>query len=72
MPSKKRDKLFHELNERASKGIIAEKFSPKLFKSESNEEELSQKAFGKNQTRESILLDGKMKEMQMSKTLAKT
>lgn len=72
MPSGKRDQLFRELNERASKGITAEKLSPKLFKLEKDEEELlDAQVFGKGKTAQGELLEMKMKEMNLSKNIVK-
>lgn len=73
MPSAKRDELYRELNERASKGITAENVSPKLLDLDQNEEAiLNEKRFGtKKTTLEGQLMDYKMKEMHMSKNIAK-
>lgn len=73
MPSAKRDELYRELNERASKGITAENVSPKLLDLDKNEEAiLNEKRFGsRKNTLEGQLMDYKMKEMHMSKNIAK-
>jgi len=72
LPSAKRDQLYRELNQRASKGINAEKLSPKLLNLDPEEDaQMDPQVFGKNRTRESILLEKKMQEMDMSKAIAK-
>ena len=73
LPSAKRDELYRELNERATRGITAENVSPKLLDLDKNEEAiLNEKRFGsKKTTLEGQLMDYKMKEMHLSKNIAK-